>query len=141
MVLFPTQLIITKELDKREHVWLGALSDRLKKQDLVGLLETVRQLTGKADRELADSVLEVSVGANKQIMEELMGDDTMCQALMEIMEPQIILREKKAIKEVRSEGIKSTIEVLRDFGHSDAEIKRAVMEKYGLSSVEAEEFL
>ena len=36
------------------------------------MLEAVRQLTGKYDRELADSVLEVSIQANEQIIEELM---------------------------------------------------------------------
>lgn len=28
-VLFPTQIIVTKELDFSEHIWLGALSDQL----------------------------------------------------------------------------------------------------------------
>ena len=64
---------------------------------------------------------------------------------MEIMEHQIVLREKKTTKEGwlegRQEGIKGTIEVLRDFGHSNAEIKRAIMEKYSLSPAEAEAFL
>ena len=41
------------------------------------------------DRELADSVLQVSVSANKQVVEELRGDENMCQALLEIMEPEI----------------------------------------------------
>ena len=41
------------------------------------------------DRELADSVLEVSVRANMRVVEELRGDENMCQALLEIMEPEI----------------------------------------------------
>lgn len=86
-VLFPTQIVVTRELDKESHIWLKALSERLEKDDIRNLLEGVNRLTEKVDKELADSVLEVSIGANKQVIEELIGDDSMCQALMEIMEP------------------------------------------------------
>ncbi len=33
-VLFPTQIIVTKELDKRNHTWLKALSGKMQKQDM-----------------------------------------------------------------------------------------------------------
>ena len=52
------------------------------------LLERINSLTQAFDRELADSVLEVSIKANKQIVGELRGDENMCQALLEIMEPE-----------------------------------------------------
>ncbi len=55
-------------------------------------------MTEKADRELADSVLEVSISANRKIVDELIGDESMYEALMEIMEPQIQLREKAVLK-------------------------------------------
>mgnify|MGYP001151034351 CR=1 FL=1 len=133
-VLFPTQIVVTKELEEESHIWLGALSERMKKQSMVRLLKSVEGLTEKADKEFADSVLEVSIGANKQVIEELMGDGDMCQALMEIMEPQLLLREKKG----RIEG---TVDTLREFGHGDLEIKNAIMQRYGLSMEEAEEYL
>ena len=61
----------------------------------------------------------------------------MCQALMEIMEPQLLLREMKG----RKEGIQGTVDTLREFGHGDLEIKKAIMQRYGLSMEEAEEYL
>ena len=70
-VLFPTQIVVTKELDKKEHAWLTALSEGLEKQDMKELLEIVDALTQKLDRELADAVLEVSIRANRKIVEEL----------------------------------------------------------------------
>lgn len=133
-VLFPTQIVVTRELDEASHIWLGALSESMKKQNMVKLLERVERLTEKADKEFADSVLEVSIGANKQVIEELIGDGDMCQALMEIMEPQLLLREKKG-------RIQGAIDTLRDFGHGDLEIKNAIMQRYGLSMEEAEEYL
>ena len=141
-VLFPTQIVVTKELEEESHIWLGALTERMKKQSMVRLLESVDRLTEKADKEFADSVLEVSIGANKQVIEELMGDGDMCQALMEIMEPQLLLREKKGREEGREEGrIEGTVDTLREFGYGDLEIKNIIMQRYGLSMEQAGEYL
>lgn len=140
-IMFPTQIVVTGELDKAEHTWLGALSEKLEKQDMTELLKKIRELTGKIDRELADSVLEVCIGANRQVVEDLKGDVGMCQALMEIMEPQLLLRDEEKIKEGLQKGIQGTIDVLRKFGHGDLEIKETIIEEYGLSEEEAEEYL
>lgn len=137
-VLFPTQIVVTRELDEGSHIWLKALSERLEKEDIRNLLEGVNKLTEKADKELADSVLEVSIGANKQVMKELIGDDSMCQALMEIMEPIIQLRDQENIEKGLKKGIQVTIDTLREFGHKDAEIKAVIMRKYDISAEEVE---
>ncbi len=105
IVLFPTQIIVTGELDTKNHVWLKALSDKLQEKQLRELLKRIRQLTGKENRELADSVLEVSIGANKQAVETLKGDENMCQALMEIMDPQLTLQKQKALDQGLKEGL------------------------------------
>lgn len=140
-VLFPTQIIVTGELDSVSHIWLGALSEKMSKQDMLELFKSISKLSGKADREFADSVLEISIGANKQIMEELRGEENMCQALMEIMEPQLLLREEEGIRAGLKTGIRGAVDTLRDFGHGDFEIRTAIMEKYNLSEKEAEEYL
>ena len=103
-VLFPTQIIITGELEKEDHTWLKALSGRLEKQGMRELLDRIYNLTHKFDRELADAVLEVSVKANQAIVEELKGDESMCQALLEIMEPEINKIAGEAAKEAAREA-------------------------------------
>ena len=145
-VLFPTQIVVTGELDEASHIWLGALTERMEKQGMIRLLKSASGLSGKMDKEFADSVLEVSIGANKHVIEELIGDDSMCQALMEIMEPQLLLRENEGRKEGRREGrkegrIEGTVETMRDFGHGDAEIRKVLMQKYALSEKETEMYL
>ena len=77
----------------------------------------------------------------------------MCQALMEIMEPQLLLREKalkeegrkegmkEGRKEGRREGIYGTVNILRKYGHDVLDIKKALMESYALTEEEAEEYL
>ena len=145
-VLFPTQIVVTGELDGVSHIWLSALSRRMEKQSMARLLERAGRLSGKADQEFADSVLEVSIEANKQVVKELMGDDNMCQALMEIMEPQLLLRDNEVRKEGRIEGrkegkIEGTVETMRDFGRGDGEIKEMIMQKYSLTEKEAQMYL
>lgn len=102
-MLFPTQIIVAGEMEWRSHVWLKALSGKMKKQDMKELLEKTESIKQKFDRELADSVLEVSIRANQCIVDELGGDDSMCQALLEIMEPEINKIVEEATEKVRKE--------------------------------------
>lgn len=136
-VLFPTQIVVTRELDKKEHTWLTAISEGMEKQDMKALLERIDTLTQKIDRELADSVLEVSIRANRKMVEELRGDGNMCQALLEIMEPEIM----KIKEEVRQETILCAVEGFRDLGTSDDKIREILKKKYGFSDEEADEYL
>lgn len=133
---FPTQIVVTGELDWNAHMWLKGLSGNLQKGDIWRMLEERNHMTEKADRELADSVLEVSISANRKIIDELIGDESMYEALMEIMEPKIKQREEAIMKK----GIQSTVDTLRDFGHKDAEIKTAIIKRYNLSFEEAEDY-
>lgn len=87
-------------------------------------------MTDKSDRELIDSILEANFGANKKVVDELIGDENMYEVLMEIMEPKI--------QKVR---IQEAVDTLRDFGHKDTEIKPAIIKKYNLSADEADEYL
>ena len=50
---------------------MTALSEGLEKQDMEMLLERIDRLTQKLDRELENSVLEVSIRANRKMVEEL----------------------------------------------------------------------
>lgn len=132
---------MTRELNQTEHIWLTSLSDQLEKQNLLELLEEIGRLHGKADKEFAQSVLEVGFGANKNIVKEVIGDESMSEELLEILkpiiEPKIVLREKKALEK----GIKGTVEALRYFGHDNMQIKEAIQRQYDLSEKETEQYL
>ena len=103
-------------------------------EELIEKIETIKR---KFDRELAESVLEVSVRANQRIVEELRGDDPMCQALLEIMEPEI----NKIKAEIKEDYIICAIKSFRDWGANDSQIKEVLMKNHRLSSVEAEKYL
>lgn len=93
--LFPIQIVVTKELDGEEHAWLKALSRKVEEEAAKRLLKRIKDLTEKEDKDMADSVLRVMLEANGQIVEKWKGDADIFEALMEIMEPQIQMREKK----------------------------------------------
>lgn len=144
-VLFPTQIIVTKELNPQEHMWLTALSDGMQKQQLKDLLIKAETFHTKLDRELADAVLGVAIRANWEIAQELRGDGNMCEALMELMEPEInkIMENvrKETEQQVTQRDIKNAIIALRVCGNGDIEIKNAIVKAYGISDSEAESYL
>ena len=139
--LFPVQLIITKELDREAHIWLKALTEKMEEQEMRRLLEQIQQLSKKQEKEFADSILEVSVKANKKILNEIRGDDQMCQALLELMEPEINEIKRKAeeqgiergIEKGLEQGIRQLIIILQELGYENEMIKTLIMKKYSLS--------
>lgn len=62
----------------------------------------------------------------------------MCQALLEIMEPEI---NKIRELEIRKGKILGTVETLRELGRSDGEIEKSLIKKYHLSMGEAQSYL
>ncbi len=151
-IVFPTQILVTRELEQETHTWLRVLSGNGEKSDAGKLLERIQELKEKGERELADSVLRVMLEANQKLVEEWKGDGKMFEALMEIVEPQIQLREKALAEKVwkegreegreegRREGIKGTIDVLRGIGYGDTKIQELIIEKYNLSKEEIMEY-
>lgn len=129
-VLFFTQVIVTRELNGKNHGWLKSLSDKLKKQEMEALLNRARSLSGKLERELADAVLEVSVKANREIVEELKGDEAMCQALLEIMEPEINkivgLAKEEADQKAKKEAEETAAKLIQSQKFSFEEIHQCV---------------
>lgn len=101
------------------------------------LLETVSNLESKLDKELADSVLEVSTRINSRVFDELKGEDSMCNALLEFFEPEIKEMMEKGIRKSIFNAIKS----FREFGHSDDEIRGVLMKNYEMSLEETELYL
>ena len=138
---FPAQIIVTKELEQDGHVWLKALTDKMEKPDMEKLIERSGEISSEHERELVESILEVTLNANKSLIEEMMGDVKMGEMILKIVQPLILEREKRAKTEGIEEGkIIGAIEVLRSFNSND-EIKKIIMEKYHLTENDAEKYL
>ncbi len=139
---FPTQIIVGKELTYENHEWFNLLSDKVTKQEMARAIEYSRDVKNKNEKELIDAIFEVSVPANKSIVEELkMGDEDMCQALMEIMKPEIEEVVDTAVRETTERAIRVAVAMLRSLNLGNAEIKEALQKNYKLSEEEALSYL
>ncbi len=65
----------------------------------------------------------------------------MCQALLEIMKPEIEKIKEAVEEETMSKGIRGAVVALRACGQEDSAIKRAIMEAYNISASEAEKYI
>ena len=83
---FLMQIIALKELSGDGHIWLRALTTTLSKEDVAGLSRKMENLHSYYDKEFAKAVLDVSLRANKQNINEMLGDGVMYEALMELVE-------------------------------------------------------
>ena len=152
-ILFPTQIIVTKELAEKNHAFLRVLTEQPQKQDINRFLKIFNSLNGKADKEFAESILDVFATANRKWMEQWKGDNDMSSALLEIMAPELQEAEEKGrregkregeregIREGKREGIRGTVNILHNLGFGKTEIKEAVMKQYGLSETEMAQYL
>ena len=132
-VLFPTQVIVTKELELGEHIWLKSLSNQLEVQEIRELLECVEGLAEEGEKRLADAVLEVSIRANRKAVERLRGDEGMCEALLEIMEPEINRIVKEAT-EKETRRLREETERLQEENRQEAERLREEAQKEAMET-------
>ena len=82
-------ILVTRELDKHEHIWLTSLSDHMCEEDARALLKEVRNLTQKDDKEYADAVLQIAMEKNKELFDREKEDADMCEAFWELFQPEI----------------------------------------------------
>lgn len=100
-LVFPTQIVVTGELEAQSHLWLSSLASGLEREQVRDLVIAAGILDNKGDRMLADSVLDVVTLANSEVVESLKEEDTMAKTLYEIMQPEI----DEAIKKARAQAI------------------------------------
>ena len=83
------------------------------------------------DKENADAVLQISVGANQYVYDILKEEDKMCEALRELMKDEIEAEVKNAVESGLAEG--------RAEGRAEERIKsiRSLMKNLKLSAEQA----
>lgn len=86
---FPVQIVVTSQLERKAHCSLRVLTTQVEMQDAELFLEQIHYLESKNERSNIDSVLRVSVNANKQVYSLLRRQNEMCEALRELMKDEI----------------------------------------------------
>ena len=90
-MIFPMQIIVTKELDKESHIWVTSLTRTLSRKDAQELLDNCAGLRSDVDRKNADSVVNVASEANIELFKKMIQEgDQMCEELKELLAPEIV---------------------------------------------------
>ena len=133
--VFPTQVIVQKELPAEENVWLSRLRQDLKMEiDVAALAQAYR---GKEENPLYSEAMDLIVNANWELYKE---SEKMCNALNELFadkmerarESGLAEGEKKGRAEGRTEGRAegrslSVLALLEDLGQIPSSLRERIM--------------
>ncbi|MDE6999708.1 MAG: hypothetical protein K2P73_05345, partial [Lachnospiraceae bacterium] len=90
-MIFPMQVLVTKELARESHVWITSLTRTLSRDDARELLDNCAELGSDEDRRNADSVVNVASEANVELFKRMIQEgDQMCEELKELLAPEIV---------------------------------------------------
>ncbi len=95
---FPIQLILTSEVSENVNFWLRNLTNRIEGKKNAQLL--LKEYGKHKNANLYKAMMNVIVRANQEAFNQ--EDERMCEALMELVEDKIVLREQQA--ELRGEA-------------------------------------
>jgi hypothetical protein len=103
--LFPTQIIVSGELESDDHAVLRILSNHAKEEDIRTFLMKTLDYTEQGDRARADAILQVSASANISLYQKIYKEEpSMCQALYEIMKDDIDQRVQQGMQQGMQQG-------------------------------------
>ncbi|MBR3535211.1 MAG: hypothetical protein IKN85_05210 [Oscillospiraceae bacterium] len=89
LFIFPTQVVVTSELDSNQHLSLKLLSRKAKEEDIESFIEMSKTFANKEEQQFADTVLEVSINANKETFKNVLRrDSNMCDALRDLIKDE-----------------------------------------------------
>lgn len=143
--IFPLQIIVTKELDGKDHIWLRSLTKKLTIQDarlLSHQYQSVRKNGTKADRQNAEMVMElVSHASDIELVKD--GKEDGIMTIMDVAGP-VIEEERERAREEREKareerekarkwlmlGIRNMAETYFQFGQPQQAAQKAIAEKY-----------
>ena len=90
-MIFPLQIVVTKEIDKASHIWITSLTRTLNRERAQKLLQSYVALNDEKDKRNADSVVNVASEANMKLFKQMIQEgDEMCEELKELLAPEIV---------------------------------------------------
>ena len=96
---FPMQLLVTRELDPKENLWLQSLRNNMSKPEEIEVL--LKEYEVKKSSKLYQAAMEVITRANWDAVKEV--KETMCEALKELMAEEFQEQEELVTKRVTEE--------------------------------------
>ena len=134
-LLFPLQILVQKELDSQDNLWLSRLRQNLNREHDVEVLS--RAYMGKENNPLYSAAMDLIVRANWNVYKV---ENQMCDALKELfdelygekIEKQIQLEKDNAKAEGKAEGqtegqALSVLDLLEDIGPVPSALRKTIM--------------
>ena len=134
------QVVVGSELEGDEYIPLRVQKENASEEDIRKFIEMCGEMKEQSDKDMADTIMQVSISNNKKIYEKIKKEDSeMCKALENLMEDRIAIRVNEgillgeergiAIGEARgrAEGIRSILELLTSSGKLTAQEASALM--------------
>ncbi|WP_373267139.1 3-isopropylmalate dehydrogenase [Hungatella hathewayi] len=107
-LIFPLQILVTKQLSKKENFWLSRLrSDLDAQEDIEPLAKAYR---GKENSPLYSAAMDFIIRANWETYKEV---NTMCDALRELFAEELEEQGKRGLERGKADSI---IDLLSDLG-------------------------
>ncbi|MDE6363701.1 MAG: hypothetical protein K2L86_05470, partial [Lachnospiraceae bacterium] len=89
-MIFPMQVIVTRELEENRHVWLKSLTRSMDIAQAERLLDSYDRLEGEEERAKAGVVVNLVSDINNEIFEKIViGGDKMSEALKRMVLPEL----------------------------------------------------
>ena len=86
---FDIQIIVSSKLDKKENKWLSSLNTDISYELYLSLYSEKDKELNEREKEMADNVLQVVTQANANAIKKWKESEIMCQALKDIMKPEL----------------------------------------------------
>lgn len=140
---FRTQVIVAKELDAVNHVWLKALTDDMDRQQAEDLIAKSTEMMDRPEAGYVDAVLQIASKANRKLFEAIKKEDrNMYSALVELMQPEIDEAVDKRINEAVNEAVSKAVNeavskaVKETWDEATNEVTNEVTAKKNLEAIE-----
>ena len=104
--LFDTQIIVTSQLDSTDNNWLKSLCTDITQELYLGLYDDIQNRFNDRERAMAKAVVQLVSNANHNNIEIWKEDNTMCQALKEIMRSEFEEDIKESFNDGFNDGFK-----------------------------------
>ena len=108
--LFDTQVIVSKELNYTEHIWIKSLQENLSQKEIRTLVSSIQELKEVEDKRNAEAVMNVVLEVNKKGFGKVKEEEAVASALRELMAPEIEKAVEEALQRAAQENKKTVQE-------------------------------
>ena len=120
-LLFPVQILVLREMEWRQYIWITALRRKISLEHAKVLVLEMNKLEYPDEREWADSVLQLAMANNKEIFEQMKEEKFMCQALRELMADEINEELAEAEASGASKERSALLEIIKRLRNGESE--------------------